>query len=760
MDVRIRLLGRFELTCGGVVAIDAAWKPAKAAAIIKMLALRPGRSMHRDQLIAALWPDADTDAGANSLYKNLHQLRRTVRRAGGPRDVVHLDHPAIALAPYIEVDIDEFRRRARDIRQSSSARELQGLLALSGGTLLPDDLYEPWTEPHRGEIQLQTTRLRLQLAAAQLMTGAFDDAIEQYNAVLTADDLSEDAHRGLMRAYATSGQRALALRQYERCRDRLAAELDTAPSADTEALLEEIRAGRLQIAVAETISEPGREGDDAMRRHDYPDAILRYREAIARLQAAGLDCEREATVWLKLARATNAAGAFREVAECCWRAADLAARAGASELQARALVQFQSATDATPDNHAGHREAAELIQAALDALPPGPSAARAMLLAASARPLAASARPDNERHVTGRQSVAGHRDPEIERRLRDALAIARAVGRPDVLTITLLRLRTYITSPDTLEERLELTRELLGLATASRHAVSEYEARLFRHEDLLESGDVDGARIEARAMRRVGESAQSSGILAVAFSLQGTHDTADGKLADAALALRQSIEQDAKHGETSNSRFRLGSQLLALRWHQGRIAELEPGFRRTVDTFPRMMSARAALALIYAETGKFDNARAELETLTEQPVESIPKDFNWWLVVVFMSYAAVAVGAASVAQSLYSLILPYAGRNANSAGAISFGSAELALGMLGGSLGQYDAAVQHFERAVTFNVRTRQRTWAARARFQYATVLRARGAAADLERAAELSRVALADAREIGMPRLAAPHSS
>ena len=112
MDVCVRLLGRFELTCDGAVVIDGAWKPAKAAAIVKILALREGRSMHRDQLIAALWPEADAEAGTNSLYKNLHELRKTIRKAGGPRDVVHLNHPAIALAPYVRVDLDEVRRLA------------------------------------------------------------------------------------------------------------------------------------------------------------------------------------------------------------------------------------------------------------------------------------------------------------------------------------------------------------------------------------------------------------------------------------------------------------------------------------------------------------------------------------------------------------------------------------------------------------------------------------------------------------------------
>ena len=262
MDVCVRLLGRFELTCGGAVVIDGAWKPAKAAAIVKILALREGRSMHRDQLIAALWPEADVEAGTNSLYKNLHELRKTIRKAGGPRDVVHLNHPVIALAPYVRVDLDEVRRMAAAAGGASAgSAELDSVLAVSGEEMLPDDVYEPWSEPYRSDLRLQTTRFRMRLAGIRLAAGAFDEAVGQYARALAADELLEEAHRGLMRAYAGDGRRDLALRQYDLCKDILAAELDAAPSEETEALATEIRATSARNRAEEDIAEQVRAGD-------------------------------------------------------------------------------------------------------------------------------------------------------------------------------------------------------------------------------------------------------------------------------------------------------------------------------------------------------------------------------------------------------------------------------------------------------------------------------------------------------------------
>jgi len=753
MDVHVRLFGRFALLCDDVVVIDGSWKPAKAAAIVKMLALRPERSMHRDELIDALWPEADAEAGANSLYKNLHQLRKTVRRAGGPRDVVHLEHPTIALAPYITTDLDAFRGAA-DTRALTTREGVAGALALAGA-LLPDDRYEPWAERYRGEVEAQVSRLRLQLAGMHLAAGDFDRAVEQCEAVLADDALCEEAHRGLMRAHAGCGRVDAALRQYERCREVLAAELGAAPAGETEALAADIRRQTLRSKADASVEAAARAGDEAMGRRAYSEALGRYREAIGHLHASIADDAREAGLWLKLARATSAVGSPAEVADCCRRAVRLAERAGAFDLLADALVQFQDATDAMPGNHAGHREAAELIQSALARLPDDADAARALLLAAGARPAAAGERPENEQYVTGRLSIAGEPRDDLVARLREAVTLARRSGNRDVLAYALTRLRVYITSPDTLEERLELTREMAEITADGHHPVNQYQAQLSRHEDLLESADIDGARIQARSMRRLGEEIDSSGILAVAYSLLATHDTADGPLADARRTLRRSREEESRQGATSNTQNRLGAQLLALRWHEGRIGEMEPGFRRALDAFPRMANARAALAFIYAETGDLDGARAEFAKLTAEPVERIAKDYSWWFTVIFLARTAIALGVTDAARSLHAMILPYAGRNASNAGAISFGSASLILGQLAAFLGDATAEAR-FEHALAFNIRTRQRVWTAWTRFHYAGTLLARDAPGDGARAREHLRIARADAAEIGMAGLEA----
>jgi DNA-binding SARP family transcriptional activator len=752
MPVVIRLLGAFQVITGDNVAIDATWRPAKAAAIIKILALQRGRTLHRDQLIDLLWPDADAEAGASSFYKNIHFLRAALR-AAGHEDLLALNRSAVTLSAGAALDIDAFRDAAMRALATADVVALEQALVACTGDLLPDDLYEPWTEPHRDELRVLRQRLLLEVAARYLRRGRIDDAVHRYHEVLAADPLAEDAHRGLIRAYGARGERELALHQYERCTALLAEHLGTAPSPETEALIAEVRrVPRLRDAVDEAVSPHVGQGDAAMRRRAWSEAVAHYRDAIEALRAVDQDDEREAALLLKLAKATVAVSADPVIAEYCRRAAQLAERAGAFDLMADALVQFQDATDALPGNHAGHREAAELIDAALARCPEGPSASRALLLAAGARPAAAAEQPDNQRHITGRLSVAGRRDDAIEQRLREAVAVARQAGHPGVLAYALSRLRVYITSPDTLDERLELTREMLALNMQMHQPVKEFEALLFHHEDLLEAGDIDGARIQARAMRRLGESMRSNGMLVVAGSLLATHATADGEFALAKRLLFGSRDLDAERGDNANSQYRFGIQLLMLRWHEGRIGEMYGAYRRAVDVLPQVGGSRAALALICAETGRDEEAREHLDTLAAQPVAAIAKDYMWWLTTVCMALVAIATGADAIARDLYGLLLPNAGRNASAVGAASFGSASLVLARLAAHLGDHAAAERHYEDALAANVRTRQRVWAARTRAHYARFLLDRGNA----RGRDHARIALADARELGMPALAA----
>jgi DNA-binding SARP family transcriptional activator len=66
--VRIRLLGGFEVTVADRAVAADAWRLRKAKTLVKLLALAHGHRLHREALVAVLWPDRDAASATNNLH--------------------------------------------------------------------------------------------------------------------------------------------------------------------------------------------------------------------------------------------------------------------------------------------------------------------------------------------------------------------------------------------------------------------------------------------------------------------------------------------------------------------------------------------------------------------------------------------------------------------------------------------------------------------------------------------------------------------
>lgn len=226
----IRLLGAFELRLGGRTMIDGRWNRRKAAALVKLLALQPRHGMHREQVIATLWPGKDAEAGANNLHKAAHHVRATLAAAGVREDVLLLDRSTVALDASIAVDIAAFRDAAqRALRSKIDIGLFEEALSLYGGVLLPDDVYEEWTEPHREQLAASARRLRVELGRLYEGVSRIDDAIGVLSDAFADDASEEDVALHLIRLYASMGDRWKAIRSYQRLADALKA-IDAVPS--------------------------------------------------------------------------------------------------------------------------------------------------------------------------------------------------------------------------------------------------------------------------------------------------------------------------------------------------------------------------------------------------------------------------------------------------------------------------------------------------------------------------------------------------
>jgi DNA-binding SARP family transcriptional activator len=221
VEVDLSLLGSFVARVDGLEIPSELWSRRRhSAGLVKLLALSPGRNLHREKVTDALWPDLEVDEAAPRLHKAAHYARTIL----GHRNAVVLGGDVVRLFPYgdVQVDVQHFERLSRTAVTLGGIAAAKAAVAVYGGALLPHDLYEPWTEP---------SRLRLERLYRELLHQA-----EDWHQALAADPADERAHLELVQRYLERGDRPAALRQLDSLEDVMRLELGLEPSAEARAL--------------------------------------------------------------------------------------------------------------------------------------------------------------------------------------------------------------------------------------------------------------------------------------------------------------------------------------------------------------------------------------------------------------------------------------------------------------------------------------------------------------------------------------------
>ena len=214
MDVAITVMGGFAVTLDGALVDSSEWRRRQAASLVKILALAPRHTMHREQLMDALWPGLSVEEAAPRLHKAAFYARRALGAAGS----VVLAGESVTLFPDrpIRVDAHTFE----DLAESAVTRndaELAGQAADAyAGDLLPEDPYEQWAQERRD-------RLRLRYLDMLRLSG-------RWLQLTSVEPTDEDAHLHVITELARRGDRRAALRQFERLERALSRELGVRPS--------------------------------------------------------------------------------------------------------------------------------------------------------------------------------------------------------------------------------------------------------------------------------------------------------------------------------------------------------------------------------------------------------------------------------------------------------------------------------------------------------------------------------------------------
>lgn len=243
--LRIGLLGQFRLSLEDQVLPTLAQRRKRASDIIKLLALQPKQRLHREQVLEALWPDLEEKSGMNNLHQNLYHARRMLEpglsRGARPRFLT-FEHETLVLyaGGPVEVDYAEFLLLVNQARRQSDAALYEAAVALYRGDLLPEDIYEDWTEPQRDEARLLYLAALIELAQLLEQRGDLLRACHFLEQAIAKEPTAEAAHLALMQIYARTGRRMEAIRQFQTLREALVQELGEEPDESTRAVYEQV----------------------------------------------------------------------------------------------------------------------------------------------------------------------------------------------------------------------------------------------------------------------------------------------------------------------------------------------------------------------------------------------------------------------------------------------------------------------------------------------------------------------------------------
>lgn len=230
------------------------------------------RAVPRDELGDAIWADRLPRSWEHDLAALVSKLRSALAAAGLKDALVGRGRSYELVLPEGSVDIDEARLLTAAAEDAQTRGDVRSALEdakraaeLARATVMPGETAD-WIERCRDEQRAVLVRALAVLADALEATGDRRGAIGHATEAVTLEPYRESGYVQLMKLQLASGDRAEAVRTYERCRALLAEELGVDPSPQTEAVYLEA----LRDKGAEPEPERSRDDVTVMLVDDHP----------------------------------------------------------------------------------------------------------------------------------------------------------------------------------------------------------------------------------------------------------------------------------------------------------------------------------------------------------------------------------------------------------------------------------------------------------------------------------------------------------
>jgi DNA-binding SARP family transcriptional activator len=304
-ELKICLFGGAQVSWGDGRQLIRLSRPSQV--LLGFLVVNRHRTHQREMLASILWDEVDDARARHRINTALWRLRRALAAPDLKGDECIVSEPggAVGFNPHacrwldvatFEDTIAGVTRAAPGAAAQAEVAALERALDLYAGDLLPG-CYDEWVMPERRRLETLFVGALEWLMRDHERRGRLEGGIGAGLRLLRQDPLREDVHRYVMRLYASAGQRQLAIRQYDYCRDLLASELDISPMPETEALHQQIlRANGAAAAALDLPDGQGRLLALLQSVTDQLDQARRRLEEARSLIARAAPCDEEAAV--------------------------------------------------------------------------------------------------------------------------------------------------------------------------------------------------------------------------------------------------------------------------------------------------------------------------------------------------------------------------------------------------------------------------------------------------------------------------------
>ena len=486
---------------------------------------------------------------------------------------------------------------------------------------------------------------------------------------------------------------------------------------------------------AKAVAYATRAGEQARARLAYEEAVRWFGLALSALDQTGsvdprLHCKLAVALGSAQMKSGESMQAVETLADAAMRAHHIRATSDLKE----AAIEFEEGAWrlALP----GAR-ATQLIQNALDQLDEADEAGRAKLQSSLVRALVFADMPEQARSLH-----------------RDTVRLARQGRDPESLQAALRSGFWLRWEPAHLEELLATADEAITLARQIGNQERVLDGAAFRLNLLIAVGDLDGFSRDLEDFARLAAELRQPFHQYHAIAMRAARALFVGHFAEAEQLACEAATQGARvPGLDSSGTF--GMQMFTIAQERDELPQLAPFVKQFVQSTPSSGTWRPALALVLAELGEREQARAELDRLAPAEFRAVARDSLWPACLAYLAQACALVRDLTLAEELYALLLPWTRHNLVAGSVVvCYGPADRLLGVLSTLLRRWDSAARHFDAAVEMTTRQGSMPWLAHTQNDYAGMLVERNQPGDLQRAHSLLTSAISMAEQLGMAKV------